>query len=171
MNHRGAWVAVLCLGLIMSFAVTARSASAWKALISARFPKVEWMDSETLSASMDGPGGEQLVIVDVRTPEEQRVSQLRGAQFLDPSKPELDTLDIPEDATVVVYCSIGYRSASVVSMLEEAGFKDVYNLEGGLFHWANQNRPLFRDEERVHDVHPFNAVWGLLLRPELRSTD
>jgi 3-mercaptopyruvate sulfurtransferase SseA len=71
----------------------------------------------------------------------------------------------------VAYCSIGYRSAAIIEDLERAGIQNVYNLEGGLFDWANQGRPIYRGEERVEEVHPFNRLWGLLLRSDRRASD
>ena len=111
-----------------------------------------------------------LVLIDVRSPEEQALSQLRGAQALDPSNPDIAALAIPEDAKVVVYCSIGYRSAAIVEDLERAGAQNVYNLEGGLFDWANQGRPIYRGEARVLEVHPYNGLWGLLLKKDRRAS-
>jgi rhodanese-related sulfurtransferase len=153
----------------MSFAMMARSASTWKALISTRYPDVRWVEPETLREWMTGSVPNELVLLDVRTPEEQDLSQLRGAQRLNVRHPNIAALEIPADATVVVYCSIGYRSASIVEDLERAGIQNVYNLEGGLFDWANQDRPIYRGEERVREVHPFNRVWGLLLERDRRA--
>lgn len=169
MSARFAWVIVIVLGLTMSFALVMRNAGTWKALISARFHAIEWVDSETLSQWMDSASNEELVLLDVRSREEQEVSQLRGAQRLDARQPDLDSLAIPEGAKVVVYCSIGYRSAAIIEDLERAGIRNVYNLEGGLFDWANQDRPIYRGGERVDRVHPFNRLWGLLLRRDRRA--
>lgn len=170
MKRRWLLVAVLALGLTVSFATAARSASAWKALIAARFPDVRWVDGETLAGWMSGTNASELVLLDVRNPEELEVSQLHGAQYLDPVHPDIAALGIPKDAKVVVYCSIGYRSAAVIEDLEHAGIQNVYNLEGGLFDWANQDRPVYRGEERVEEVHPYNRLWGgLLLRKDRRA--
>lgn len=169
MKRRWAWLAVLALALTMSFAMMARSASTWKALISTRYPDVRWVEPETLSKWMTSSVPNELVLLDVRTPEEQDLSQLRGAQRLNVRLPNIAALEIPAGATVVVYCSIGYRSASIVEDLERAGIQNVYNLEGGLFDWANQDRPIYRGEERVREVHPFTRVWGLLLERDRRA--
>jgi len=53
--------------------------------------------------------------------------------------------------------------------LKRAGIDNIYNLEGGLFEWANEDRPIYRGTDRVHEVHPFNGVWGLLLRSDRRA--
>ena len=92
----------------------------WTALISARYPDVRWVDSETLSDWMDDSEDRELVLLDVRTPEEQQVSHLRDAQHLDSRNPGIEALAIPPSATVVVYCSIGYRSAVIIEELEQA---------------------------------------------------
>lgn len=169
MKRRWAWLAVLALALTISVATMARSSSTWKTLISARYPDVRWVEPETLINWMAGSVSNELVLLDVRTPEEQDLSHLRGAHRLDARNPNVEALSIPAGATVVVYCSIGYRSASVVEDLERAGIANVYNLEGGLFDWANQDRPIYRGEERVREVHPFSQVWGLLLRTDRRA--
>ena len=169
MKRRWAWGAVLALALTMSLATAARNSSSWKALISARFPEVRWVDPDTLARWMGGSGPEELVLLDVRNSEEQELSQLRGAQRLDPRDPNIAGLEIPEDATVVVYCSVGYRSAAIVEDLERAGIENIYNLEGGIFDWANQHRPIYRGDQRVDEVHPYNRFWGLLLRKDRRE--
>ena len=70
---------------------------------------------------------------------------------------------------IVTYCSVGYRSAGVAQRLRAAGFTQVYNLEGSLFRWANEGRPLYRGDTLVHQVHPYDRVWGTLLKEELRA--
>ncbi len=169
MKRRWILFAVLALGVTMTLATAATSSSAWKALISVRFHDVRWVDAETLASWMRSSERSELVLLDVRNSEEQEVSQLQGAQYLDPVHPNIAALTIPEDATVVVYCSVGYRSAAIIEDLERAGIQNVYNLQGGLFDWANQDRPIYRGEERVEEVHPFNRLWGLLLRKDRRA--
>ena len=70
---------------------------------------------------------------------------------------------------VVVYCSVGYRSAAIVQRIERAGVGRVYNLEGGIFAWANEGRPIFKDNARAKLVHPYDKLWGLLLHEDLRA--
>ena len=45
--------------------------------------------------------------------------------------------------------------------------KNVFNLEGSLFKWANEGRPVYRGSERVQEVHPFDEDWGELLDESL----
>ncbi len=138
--------------------------------ISARFPEVEWVDTETLAAWIDGGGQIEPVILDVRSEGEFAVSHLAGAVRVDPHAAELRSLSIPTDAIVVVYCSVGYRSGAIAERLSAAGIDDVYNLTGGIFAWANEGRPLVRDGAPVDRVHPYDAIWGLFLRSDLRGS-
>lgn len=155
----------------MSFAMLIRNASAWTALVSAGYPSVRWVDPETLERWMKDPGDNGLVLLDVRDPEEQALSHLPGAQHVNASRPDLLALDIPRDATVVVYCSVGLRSAAIVDDLEATGVQNVYNLKGGIFDWANRDRPIVRGHEPASEVHSYNGFWGMLLRKDRRSTD
>lgn len=96
------------------------------------------------------------VILDARSKAEFDVSHLPGARPFGP--------DIPKDAAIVVYCSVGYRSSQLARQLTHAGYTNVANLDGGIFQWANDGRPL----EGGRKVHPYNAHWSRYLNPELR---
>ena len=46
---------------------------------------------------------------------------------------------------------------------------DIYNLEGGIFQWACEQREIVNDRgERVNTVHPYSSFWGKLLPAQLR---
>ena len=114
--------------------------------------------------------GSEVVLLDARTPKEYAVSHLADARLT----PELDDAvlslaESPKDANVVVYCSVGYRSADLVKQLRTAGFTNVRNLEGSIFEWRNRDLPVYRDGEVVQVVHPFNAGWGRLLQRQYWS--
>jgi len=47
--------------------------------------------------------------------------------------------------------------------LARAGCREVFNLEGAIFDWACEGRPLERDGQPVHVVHPFNWMGRLML--------
>lgn len=136
--------------------------------LAARFPNVERISTEELAAALAGP--RPPVLLDTRPEEEFAVSHLRGALRVDPDAtafPALDTL--ARDTPIVTYCSVGWRSAAVAERLRAAGFTAVRNLEGSLFRWANEGRPLARGDAQVRVVHPYDATWGRLLHPELRA--
>ena len=46
---------------------------------------------------------------------------------------------------------------------------DIYNLEGGIFQWACEQREIVNDRgEKVNTVHPYSSFWGKLLPAQLR---
>ncbi len=135
--------------------------------ISLRFPGVEWLGAGELAAWMKRPPSAGLVLLDARSREEFEVSSLAGARRVDPDAEAADLDDLSDRARIVVYCSVGYRSAAVASRLRRAGFEQVYNLEGGIFEWANQGRPVYRGQEPVEEVHPYDRAWGRLLDARL----
>ena len=48
----------------------------------------------------------------------------------------------------------------------------IHNLEGSLFKWANESRPMVdRMDQPTIFAHPYSAVWGKLLKPELRRSE
>ncbi len=82
-------------------------------------------------------GGENTVLLDVRTPGETAGGVIDGALELDFRAPnfaeELAKLD--QSKTFLVYCASGVRSGKACKMLENAGVKEVYNLKGGYNAW------------------------------------
>ena len=82
-----------------------------------------------------------VVVLDVRTPEETAAGKIAGAEELDFRAPDfqekLGKLD--RDKTYLVYCRSGGRSSSACSMMDEMGFKNVYNLVGGYQGWSAEN--------------------------------
>ena len=106
------------------------------------------------------------MLLDARTEEEYAVSHLDRAQLISPNSdgtlPE-SLREIAKDAPIVVYCSVGYRSAKVAQQMMQAGFCQVFNLEGGLFEWANEGRSMVRDGQPTSSVHPYSATWGKLV--------
>jgi rhodanese-related sulfurtransferase len=139
-------------------------------VISARFPGVAWIEADTLAEWMRRDPASKPLLLDTRTAEEFFVSHLSGAVRIDPARPKLDVIDPTEDRPIVVYCSIGYRSAAIAERLKAVGVGRVYNLRGGIFAWANEGRPIVRDGVPADAVHPYDALWGRLLRPELRAS-
>ncbi|XP_048780325.2 uncharacterized protein LOC125683320 isoform X1 [Ostrea edulis] len=79
---------------------------------------------------------------------------------------------------VVCYCSVGYRSALVAQKLQDHVRKSTedknlsfYNLKGGLFKWANENRRMVDLQGEITKfAHPYNAVFGKLLNSELHKS-
>ncbi|MDQ6911526.1 MAG: rhodanese-like domain-containing protein [Verrucomicrobiota bacterium] len=108
------------------------------------------------------------VLLDVRTKAEFAVSHIRGARQVEPGS-NANAIGLPRDQPIVTYCSVGYRSGAFAKKLQDAGYKNVENMSGSIFEWANEGRPIERDGKRVEKVHPYNAKWGKLLKQSLRA--
>jgi rhodanese-related sulfurtransferase len=136
-----------------------------------RFPAVEWITTRELAVWLADKNRRPPVLVDVRTGEEWAVSHLAGARHVIPGSPAEAALpNVPKDAPVVTYCAVGYRSAELATKLRSTGFTHVQNLEGSIFEWANEHRPLVRDDGAlVSRVHPYSSFWGRLLKDEARA--
>ena len=76
-------------------------------------------------------------LVDVRTPDEWKegvIGEPLKINFLDDSfKVEIEKLD--KNKPIVIYCKSGGRSAQAASLLSELGFKEIYELKGGILSW------------------------------------
>lgn len=142
-----------------------------EAAVRASYPGVRQLSTDSLATWLRGSGPRPLLL-DVRQPEEYRVSHLAGAQQVAPDPADLSFLGgVPKDAPIVTYCSVGYRSSKLTARLRKAGYANVYNLEGSIFRWANEGRPVMRDGRRVYEVHPYDRTWGALLRDSLRARE
>ena len=139
-----------------------------KRLIRLNFPSVQPVTTVELAEWLESAKIPDLIILDARSEAEYAVSHLQGAKHLKEITFDAILLQsrfaIAHVPKIVVYCSLGYRSAKVAQQLQQARFYDVFNLEGGIFQWANEQRPLFKDGQSTQLVHPYNSVWGLLLK-------
>jgi molybdopterin/thiamine biosynthesis adenylyltransferase/rhodanese-related sulfurtransferase len=83
-------------------------------------------------------GGEDLLLLDVREPDEWRTAHIEGARLvpLAALDAQLDALAAWRERPVVVHCHHGGRSAKACERLAAAGFRRVENLAGGIDAWS-----------------------------------
>tara|TARA_R110002020_G_scaffold31814_5_gene98684 strand:+ start:78 stop:587 length:510 start_codon:yes stop_codon:yes gene_type:complete len=104
-------------------------------------------------------------VLDTREKEEFEVSHLKGANWVG-----YDTFSIKNVAgldknkPVLVYCTVGARSQEIGEKLKNAGFKEVYNLYGGLIEWANEEKPIYHGDSLTNKVHTYSPSWGIWLK-------
>lgn len=102
------------------------------------------MNVSEFSEKISEPG---VVLLDVRTPGEFAEGFIQGARLIDFQsgnfEKEITTLD--KNATYAVYCRSGNRSGQAVKVMHDAGFHNLYNLDGGVIDWANAGLPLVRN--------------------------
>ena len=143
----------------------------------------DWLQKETFLP----------LLIDARSPAEYSVSHLPGAhraKTLAEAEAVIEESGISkqtagqtaEQAPIVLYCSVGYRSGRLGKALQAAGYR-VMNLEGSIFQWANEGRSLATDllatdlsesasaHHSTPRVHPYSWLWGLLLDPAVTKSD
>lgn len=88
-----------------------------------------------------------VVILDVRTPGEFAEGYIEGAQMIDFQGGSFETeiASLDKDVTYAVYCRSGNRSGQAIKIMQDAGFGNLFNLEGGVIDWANQGMPLVKN--------------------------
>ena len=84
--------------------------------------------------------GEDFQLIDVREEFEYEVSNLGGVMI--PLGGILIEADkIAKDKPVIVQCRSGKRSAAAIMQLEQLGYTNLYNLQGGILAWASEIDP------------------------------
>ncbi|OYD92559.1 sulfurtransferase [Nostoc sp. 'Peltigera membranacea cyanobiont' 210A] len=136
-----------------------------KLLIRFQFPTVEEINCNQLAQLLSDSAKPHPLVLDARSQTEYAVSHIETAVRIDPLTDDLTAVaTASKDRPIVVYCAVGYRSAKLAQKLDKAGMKCIYNLSGGIFQWANEGRPIFQDDRPTQLVHPYNAIWGKLLK-------
>jgi rhodanese-related sulfurtransferase len=86
------------------------------------------------------------ILIDVRTPDEYNEGHLNNAVLInffdDDFKAQIDQLD--KSKPVFVYCKAGNRSGKAANALLQAGFKQVFDLDGGITAWADANKKIVK---------------------------
>ena len=162
---------LLLLAVALFATIASAQAIGWRlinAKIRSEFPAVERITTAALAAWLNDRGRAQPLLLDLRTRAEYEVSHLRGARHVSPQAGAA-AIDAPKEQPIVTYCSVGYRSGAFAEKLRAAGYANVVNLEGSIFRWANEGRPVFRNGQEVTEVHPYNRTWGLLLKKKHRA--
>lgn len=106
------------------------------------------------------------VILDTREYSEYKISHLKNAIWVgydDFSKKRIKS--ISKEKTILVYCSVGYRSERIGEKLQKIGYQKVYNLYGGIFEWVNSGNNVYDKEGKITTkVHVFDRTWGMWLQ-------
>ena len=123
------------LVFFMSFASCAQAPEVRPNVVN---PAFDQKISKTISFSVPTMGVTELkneegeiFILDAREKAEYNVSHIPNARYIGYDRVDESVLDdIPKDAKVVLYCSIGYRSEKLGEKIQKKGFTNVHNLYG-----------------------------------------
>ncbi len=92
-----------------------------------------------LKARMDRK--EELLLIDVREPYEYEIARIDGSRLIPLGEFQDHASGLPRTGTLVMQCHSGARSEYATQLLREAGFENVFNLEGGIDAWSAQIDP------------------------------
>lgn len=147
-----------------------RRGIAWAiSVVRRRFPDVSQLSPLALDAWLRDNERPTPQIVDARSEEEFAMSHLPNARRINSGSTTATALSIlAPERPVVLYCSAGYRGATLARRLQRAGCRDVWNLQGGIFAWANAGLPIEGAGKTTRSVHPYSRFFTRLLKPENR---
>jgi len=88
-------------------------------------------------------GERDFILIDVREPGEYEIVNIPGAVLIPKNEFLMgDALEhLPQDKQVVLHCKSGVRSAEVLAVVKNAGFKDAIHVGGGVLAWVTQIEP------------------------------
>lgn len=84
------------------------------------------------------------LLLDVRTDAEFASGHLNGATQIDFYREDFEEAiaALDKEQPVFVYCRSGNRSGKAAKQMKAMGFREVYNLEGGIGAWSRRNQPI-----------------------------
>src|SRR5438094_4911434 len=97
------------------------------------------MSAHELKRKMDAR--EQFELIDVREKFEYEIARIDGAKLIPLRELAERADDLKREGPIVIHCHSRQRSAQAVRLLQQRGFANVYNLEGGIDAWANEIDP------------------------------
>lgn len=105
--------------------------------------KLELTSAADIAEIVDAPPAD-LVILDIRTPEEFAAGHLADAINIDYYAADFEAQLSGLDPTVpyVMYCNSGNRSSNALPLMDSIGFEEVYELDGGIQAWYLAGNPI-----------------------------
>ena len=83
-----------------------------------------------------------LVLVDVRSPEELYEGSIPGSQLIPFSELAQGRMTLPTGKPILLICAVGGRSYAVGQYFSGKGYGEIYNLAGGISAWKPAGPPL-----------------------------
>jgi sulfur-carrier protein adenylyltransferase/sulfurtransferase len=89
-----------------------------------------------LKSKMDAR--EPFQLIDVREVFEHEIARIDGAKLIPLREIPARVGELSSDEQIIIHCHSGKRSAEAVRLLRERGFRQVYNLGGGIDAWSTE---------------------------------
>ncbi len=148
-------LAVLILGGIVFYATTDRSGTGWGGADEMHDEMMGHHDDDIVESYEVYPGdvaemmreNRDIILLDVRTPEEYEEVHLKGATLLPVqqlSQQSLNGIGLGEDMKdkeIYLYCRSGSRSQTAYNIMESLGYTNVKSIAGGMIHWEEDKYP------------------------------
>ena len=112
------------------------------------------MDVHTLNHRLSTNG---LQVLDVREDDEWEEGHIQNAHFMPYTSmarqltipAQLDKMDLEFDQSIAVTCATGKRSSTAISLMQRHGYKNLYNVTGGMTAWKNAGFEMLDGEGQV----------------------
>lgn len=127
---------VFILGLLLPIVLIACSENENKTENTNKF---EILDAKTFNKMIEEE--DEVQLIDVRTPEEYQSGYIVNSKNINiyDSNFENEISKLDKEKPVLVYCRSGGRSSTASDKLKDLGYKFVYDLEGGITSWNDNN--------------------------------
>jgi len=109
-----------------------------KSKVSNKQSGATFKDVDVAEANVMIAQNKDLIILDVRTPEETDLGTISNAVLIDYKNSNFDTeiAKLDKSKSYLVYCRSGGRSVGASNKMIDAGFSDVTNMKGGYNAWS-----------------------------------
>ncbi|MBN2981790.1 rhodanese-like domain-containing protein [Cohnella algarum] len=123
----GIWAVLVLVNVIILAAVIGRNEEK---------PTLQFVDTAGLMQMIES--NENLMIIDVREPELFAAGRVPGSVNIPFEQAKQDFKKLPTDKKIVFVCHTGRMGTEVGNLLLENGYKQVYNLNGGMAQWTGE---------------------------------
>lgn len=89
---------------------------------------------------------DDIIFLDVRTPKERSRGYIPGSQLVAFNDIAMGKVPLPKEKPILLVCAVGGRSYFAGQVLSKKGYKEVYNLSGGVKKWYQSGLPLTFDK-------------------------
>jgi len=99
---------------------------------------IQQLSAADLKTLLDS--GETFELLDVRTPGERAIARIEGSRLLDQALHD-ELMQRDRQTPLVFQCHHGMRSQAAAEYFQRAGFRRLYNLQGGIEAWSLEVDP------------------------------
>lgn len=105
---------------------------------------------------------EDIILLDVRTPEEYAEIHLENALLLPVGELSANTLsdiglgESAKDKEIIIYCRSGARSKQAYDVMKSLGYTNIKSVAGGMIHWQEDNYPFTEVGRYKKDTSEFD---------------